>query len=142
MSEEEVKQTIQYYINESKNTKHFEFELLTNIVDYFNLKREYKQNRAIFNWLALSYKLTLKMHLEDIDYGESKLARLAAAEEILQACEFYDKEANLIKESLDEYKAYLRTETKNYLDVLLFLEREESEMYDHRHGISEIRNLY
>jgi hypothetical protein len=76
------------------------------------------------------YDSTYKIYIKQVELGEQDVETLMALKQFKICTEFYDDEAKIVDDMLDEYSEYIFS--GHILDMLLGRIRPEEDLWDHR----------
>jgi hypothetical protein len=85
---------------------------------------------AVVKNLTKSYTNTFKKYCKAVPTGEAQFIKLIACSTLRSAITFYEEEYNILFDMLEEFETYAAR--GKFLDPLLFGQRLEQDLWDHR----------
>ena len=119
-------------VHRALDSKHSNFEFLRSAQDRTSAKIVRFSYATVSKMFKKLYESTYKTYLKQVEFGEQDLETLMALKQFKHCMEFYDDEAKIIDDMLDEYSEYIFS--GHILDMLLGRIRPEKDLWDHRRG--------
>lgn len=126
----DLKDIISDLIEEALSGEPTTFEFIKSVPEFIRFRYRSYSLKNIIKILSSCSKRLFKSYCAAIEAGDEQSTKLLACATIDKAVEFYTRERLTIDQMLGEYEAYLMT--GNQLDFVLFRQRKESKMWDHR----------
>ena len=117
-------------VHRALDSKHSDFEFLRCAQDRMNAKLIRFSNLTVSKMFKKLYDSTYKTYLKQVEYGDQDVETLMALKQFKQCMEFYDDEAKIVDDMLDEYSEYIFS--GHIIDSLLGRIRPDDDLYDHR----------
>ena len=119
-------------VHRALDSKHSNFEFLRSAQDRTSAKIVRFSYATISKMFKKLYEATYKTYLKQVELGDQDVETLMALKQFKHCMEFYDDEAKIVDDLLDEYSEYLFS--GHLLDMLLGRIRSEEDLWDHRRG--------
>ncbi len=117
-------------IHRALDSKHSDFEFLRSAQDRTSAKIVRFSYATVSKMFKKLYNSTYKTYLKQVELGNQDIETLMALKQFKHCMEFYDDEAKIVDDMLDEYSEYLFS--GHILDMLLGRLRSEEDLWDHR----------
>lgn len=119
-------------IERAQAGEHLPFKLITNISEYFINRTSKRAIKSVIKSLTKSRDRVFKRYCRQVAVGEGDFEQLLICNALQDAAEFYKTEIRIITDMIDEYDEYLLTNINNLIGAILFEERPENKLWDHR----------
>lgn len=119
-------------VHRALDSKHSNFEFLRSGQDRTSAKIVRFSYATISKMFKKLYESTYKTYLKQVELGDQDIETLMALKQFKHCMEFYDDEAKIVDDMLDEYLEYIFS--GHILDMLLGRIRPEKDLWDHRRG--------
>ena len=117
-------------VHRALDSKHSNFEFLRSAQDRTSAKIVRFSYATISKMFKKLYESTYKTYLKQVELGDQDVETLMALKQFKHCMEFYDDEAKIVDDMLDEYSEYIFS--GHILDMLLGRIRPEEDLYDYR----------
>lgn len=117
-------------VHRALNSKHSNFEFLRSAQDRMGAKIIRFGYTTVSKMFKKLYNSTYKTYLKQVELGDQDIETLMALKQFKHCMEFYEDEAKIVDDMLDEYSEYLFS--GHILDMLLGRIRPEEDLWDHR----------
>lgn len=117
-------------VHRALDSKHSNFEFLRSAQDRTSAKIVRFSYATVSKMFKKLYDSTYKIYIKQVELGEQDVETLMALKQFKICTEFYDDEAKIVDDMLDEYSEYLFS--GHLLDMLLGRIRPEEDLWDHR----------
>ena len=119
-------------IERAQAGEHLPFKLITNISEYFVNRTSRRAIKSVIKSLIKSRDRVFKRYCKQVANGEGDFEQLLVCNALQDTAEFYKAEIRIITDMIDEYDEYLLTSINNLIGAILFEERPENKLWDHR----------
>ncbi len=119
-------------VHRALDSKHSNFEFLRSAQDRTSAKIVRFSYATVSKMFKKLYEPTYKTYLKQVELGDQDVETLMALKQFKHCMEFYDDEAKIVDDMLDEYSEYIFS--GHILDMLLGRIRPEEDLWDHRRG--------
>ena len=119
-------------VHRALNSNHSNFEFLRSMQDRTSAKIVRFSYATVSKMFRKVYNSTYKTYLKQVELGDQDVETLMALKQFKHCMEFYDDEAKIVDDMLDEYSEYIFS--GHILDMLLGRIRPEEDLWDHRRG--------
>lgn len=126
----EEEQSFLELVHRALDSKHSNFEFLRSAQDRTSAKIVRFSYATISRMFKKLYESTYKTYLKQVELGDQDVETLMALKQFKQCMEFYDDEAKIMDDMLDEYSEYIFS--GHIIDSLLGRIRPDDDLYDHR----------
>lgn len=117
-------------VHRALDSKHSDFEFLRSAQDRTSAKIVRFSYATISKMFRKLYNSTYKTYLKQVEFGDQDVETLMALKQFKHCMEFYDDEAKIVDDMLDEYSEYIFS--GHIIDSLLGRIRPDDDLYDHR----------
>ena len=117
-------------VHRALDSKHSNFEFLRSAQDRMGAKIIRFSYATVSKMFKKLYHSTYKTYLKQVALGDQDIETLMALKQFKHCMEFYEDEAKIVDDMLDEYSEYLFS--GHLLDMLLGRIRPEEDLWDHR----------
>lgn len=117
-------------VHRALDSKHSNFEFLRSAQDRIGAKIIRFSYATVSKMFKKLYNSTYKTYLKQVETGDQNIETLMALKQFKHCMEFYEDEAKIVDDMLDEYSEYLFS--GHILDMLLGRIRPEEDLWDHR----------
>ena len=117
-------------VHRALDSKHSNFEFLRSAQDRTSAKIVRFSYATVSKMFRKLYNSTYKTYLKQVELGDQDIETLMALKQFKHCMEFYDDEAKIVDDMLDEYSEYILS--GHLLDMLLGRIRPEEDLWDHR----------
>jgi hypothetical protein len=117
-------------VHRALDSKHSNFEFLRSAQDRTSAKIVRFSYATVSKMFKKLYESTYKTYLKQVELGDQDVETLMALKQFKHCMEFYDDEAKIVDDMLDEYSEYILS--GHLLDMLLGRIRSEEDLWDHR----------
>ena len=119
-------------VHRALDSKHSNFEFLRSAQDRMSARIIRFSCATVSKMFKKLYNSTYKTYLKQVELGDQDLETLMALKQFKHCMEFYEDEAKIVDDMLDEYSEYIFS--GHILDMLLGRIRPEEDLWDHRGG--------
>ena len=117
-------------VHKALESKHSDFEFIRSMSHKAQVKIIRFADVTVSNMFKNLYTTTYKTYLTQVEQGDQDIETLMALKQFKHCMEFYQDEAKIIDDMLDEYSEYIFS--GHIIDTLLGRIRPEEDLYDHR----------
>ena len=129
----DVQEILQVLLERADSGEHYEFRLITTWRDYFETRYSMRSVASVVRILTKAKRRTFKKYCKEVRAGEASFIKLLACNTLQSAIKFYIDEHNILFDMLEEFETYAAR--GKFLDPILFGERLEQDLWDHRKDI-------
>lgn len=126
----EIQEVLSTLIEDALSGDSLTFEFITSVPEFIQFRYRSWSLKSIIRILSSCSKRMFKSYCKAIESGDEQPTKLLACATIERAVDFYKRDLLTIDQMLGEYEAYLMT--GNQLDFILFRQRKEHKLWDHR----------
>ena len=117
-------------VHRALDSKHSNFEFLRSAQDRTSAKIVRFSYATISKMFKKLYESTYKTYLKQVEFGEQDVETLMALKQFKHCMEFYDNEAKIVDDMLEEYTEYILS--GHVVDTLLGKVRPDEDLHDYR----------
>ena len=117
-------------VHRALDSKHSNFEFLRSAQDRTSAKIVRFSYATISKMFKKLYEATYKTYLKQVELGDQDVETLMALKQFKHCMEFYDDEAKIVDDMLEEYSEYILS--GHVIDTLLGKVRSDKDLWDHR----------
>ena len=117
-------------VHRALDSKHSDFEFLRSAHDRMSAKIVRFSYATVSKMFRKLYNSTYKTYIKQVEFGDQDVETLMALKQFKHCMEFYDDEAKIVDDMLEEYSEYIFS--GHIIDSLLGRIRPDDDLYDHR----------
>jgi negative regulator of genetic competence, sporulation and motility len=117
-------------VHRALDSKHSNFEFLRSAQDRTSAKIVRFSYATVSKMFKKLYESTYKTYLKQVEFGEQDVETLMALKQFKHCMEFYDDEAKIVDDMLEEYTECILS--GHVIDTLLGKVRPDEDLHDYR----------
>jgi hypothetical protein len=117
-------------IEYTETSKNIEFRYIRSWPEYRSLHKKLKVTKSRKKLLEATANILFKKYCNEVTRGVGQFSKLLVYNTLTTAAAFYDKDARVLADMLDEYETYLLV--GNFTDFLFLKQRPFDKLWDHR----------
>ena len=123
---------VKLLIERAASGEHVPFKFISSMPEYFTTRTSRKAVKTVVKTIQHSHDKLFKQYCKNITTGTADVKDLLICGVLKETIVFYKEEYKILSDMIDEYDEYLLTNINNLIGAVIFEERPDNKLWDHR----------